>query len=433
MNLEKTIIGTLLTFPDKVPDAMRILKADDFKLHRNVIDKMVEMFEAGKKIDMVIIADALKDVSFIELTQLARDIVNDANLEQYCYLLKEKRLLGKIESIAVTIEQGTKDRTGLEEFLDKLTAELQDIQEEIRASRPRPEHIRDHANQMVELYFKHEAIVSTGKEHLIKSPLVDLNKVIAGWVPGDLIIIAARPSMGKTAFALNASLLAAETRHVVFFSLEMSAVQLCTRAASKELGVDAYRIRDAKLDEKQRSELERSLNYFSRLNMIIDDTPGPSISYIYATAKMHALRSRCDMVVIDYLGLINMSQNKGESRDQAVGKVTRLCKVMARELNIPVILLSQLNRDVEKRGNKRPLLSDLRESGNIEQDADIVLFMYRDYYYQQNEDTKGLGEVIIAKHRQGALDTIYFTHNDAMTEFYDSGQVPDYANTELEF
>ena len=440
MNLEKSILGTLLVFPESISDVVRILKPAEFKTegYKDIVSFMVEMFEANKAMDLVIISNAVKargiKVTTHDLTMLTSDIVTDANLIQYCYLLKEKRLLDKITSIAVKIEHGTKNRTGLEEMLDTLTSELQDIQEEVNAARPRPEHIREHMNQMIDSYFQHEKMLSSGKDHLIKTPLVDLNKIIAGWIPGDLIIVAARPSMGKTAFVLNSALKAAETKHVVFFSLEMSATQLCIRAASKVMDVDAYKIRDGRLNSDEKNKLEALVNVTSQLNMIIDDTPGPSMSYIYATAKMHALRSRCDMVIIDYLGMINMSQGRGESRDQAVGKVTRLCKVMARELGVPVILVSQLNRDVEKRGrNKRPLLSDLRESGNIEQDADIVLFMYRDYYYNKSEDSKGYGEAIVAKHRNGALGTAYFKHNESMTEFYDTQEVPAYEETSLEF
>jgi replicative DNA helicase len=266
-----------------------------------------------------------------------------------------------------------------------------------------------------------------GKNPGITTPVPKLTSYTGGWQPSDLIIIAARPSMGKTAFALACVQKAVEEdKAVVFFSLEMARERLMDRLIVGHADVDARNYKFGKLSEEDRVKVYNSAEYFKTRQITINDRGSIGLAEIEAFATAKKKEGKCDIIIVDYIQLMKVRHDKNKTRDGELSEISRGMKLMARDMNIPVIVLSQLNRQVEQRANKRPMISDLRESGAIEQDADIILLLYRAAYY--NEEiievkgekvaSKGIGEVTIGKHRNGEIGTEYFAHNDSMTRIY---------------
>lgn len=410
---EQAVIGSMLMARDAVISATELLTEEDFYQHQYALlfQAIKELFTEGLAVDLVTLQNKLreKDVppeicSLEFISDLVQTVPTSANIRHYAAIVSEKAVLRKM----IKVTEGITNLCYLDkEKIDIIMEQSEKLIFDLLQSRNKGEFesIRDiviRSLDSIELASKTKGNV-TG----IPTGFYDLDYKMAGLQPSDLILIAARPSMGKTALALNI------VEHVVlrvkvstvFFSLEMSKVQLVNRLLSMNSRVEAQKIRTGGIEENDWVELMESARAIGNSNLIIDDTAGITISEMRSKCRKFKLEHQIGLIVIDYLQLMQGSK-KSESRQQEISEISRSLKELARELNCPVIALSQLSRAVEQRPDKRPMLSDLRESGAIEQDADVVMFIYRDEYYKQDTDEPGVAEVIIGKQRNGPTGTI---------------------------
>lgn len=392
------------------------LVADDFieDKDRRVFKAIAKNISDGVIPELITVTRHCKDlVEYI--AELSSCLSSTANYHEYISILIEEGSVRRFHNkVAPVIEM---DSVG--EIIDYLSGEIEAAEERLSG-------VEDYSTDKTVIKslisFEERAI---GKNPGIDTPLPNLTTCTGGWQPSDLVILAARPSMGKTAFALACAMCAAkEVKSVVIFSLEMARERLMDRLIVGISGVDATKFKLGKITEAERERVYAAAESLKAMNIIINDRGSIGLIEIEAFATARRKEGRCDMVIVDYIQLMKTRQDKNKTRDGELSEISRGLKLMARDLNIPVIVLSQLNREVEKRSVKKPVLSDLRESGAIEQDADIVLLLYRAAYYGEREVTidghtyssEGIGEVIIAKHRNGNVGTEFFTHNASMTE-----------------
>lgn len=412
---ETSVLGAVLINPAAMEEAS-ILKPKAFfnAPHRIIYESMLELFEAGESIDIVTLTSRLEDHGQLEtiggvsyLARVAHSVPTSANIDQYVVILQDKYLLRQLIDAA------------RKQFIDAV--ESGDVQQVIANMQVAAAKLSDQAAPTQEFKPIREVMMNSydgieqrfankdnGSVTGIPSGFVDLDNMTAGFHDGELIIVAARPSVGKTAFALNiAQNVAIKTDETVaLFSLEMSAEQLGDRMISAEGNLDASKVRTGKYEDGDWEKTANAVSVLGETKIFIDDSP---------TINVHEIRNKCrrlkkkhglGLIVIDYLQLIAGSGKRGENRQQEVSEISRTLKQIARELEVPVIALSQLSRGVEQRQDKRPMMSDLRESGSIEQDADIVAFLYRDDYYNQDTEKKNIIEIIIAKQRNGPVGTV---------------------------
>jgi len=411
---EQAVLGSILLEADALVTAMERLRPEDFyqPVHRMIYETMIELGEAGQPIDLVTLTAALQDKQRLEeaggvdyLSRLLSVVPTAANVDYYARIVEEKSLLRRLIRTATEIVQEGyvgADDVGL--LLNDAEQRILEISN--RRTGSGFISIRDvlmDVFEQIEFLYNHRGGV-TG----IPSGFPDLDRMTSGFQRSDLIIVAARPSVGKTAFALNIAqnvgVRARET--VAIFSLEMSASQLVQRMVCAESNVDAGRLRTGRLEGDDWEKLTMAIGALSEAEIYIDDTPGVTVADIRAKLRRLKKERGLGLVVIDYLQLIQGRGKPGENRQQEVSEISRTLKQIARELEVPVIALSQLSRGVEQRQDKRPMLSDLRESGSIEQDADIVAFLYRDDYYDRETERKNIIEIIIAKQRNGPVGTV---------------------------
>mgnify|MGYP002620404728 CR=1 FL=1 len=411
---EQAVLGSILLEADALVTAMERLRPDDFyqPVHRMIYETMIELGETGQPIDLVTLTAALQDKQRLEeaggvdyLSRLLSVVPTAANVDYYARIVEEKSLLRRLIRTATEIVQegyAGADDVGL--LLNDAEQRILEISN--RRTGSGFISIRDvlmDVFEQIEFLYHHRGGV-TG----IPSGFPDLDRMTSGFQRSDLIIVAARPSVGKTAFALNIAqnvgVRARET--VAIFSLEMSASQLVQRMICAESNVDAGRLRTGRLEGDDWEKLTMAIGALSEADIYIDDTPGITVADIRAKLRRLKKERGLGLVVIDYLQLIQGRGKPGENRQQEVSEISRTLKQIARELNVPVIALSQLSRSVEQRQDKRPMMSDLRESGSIEQDADIVAFLYRDDYYDKNSEKQNIIEIIIAKQRNGPVGTV---------------------------
>lgn len=428
IDMERAIVGTLLTVQnsmlnicDGFSDAMFYdnFCADVFRTIKKLDDE-------GKKIDPIIVSERMKrdgiafDIS--ELLGLTNNYTYD--LLPYTMAVKERAIergvLAMIQEVRMRIEANEDIGDVLYSFTEK-AAQLQESLVGLSDSLPIADVVQKSLTELTERVQHRRKGLMAG----ITTGLVDMNKHTGGWQPKDLIVIGARPGMGKTAAALHFVISAArQGTPVSVFSLEMGDSQLVDRLLVGESNVnkDAYKTGD--ISDTHLRAVESAAQQLVGLPVYIDDKPSISISYIRSRSRIMKRQGRCGMIVIDYLQLMDAEHTKGGNREQEVATISRGCKAIAKELEVPVILLAQLNRECEKRADKRPLLSDLRESGAIEQDADIVMFVHRPEQYgleceYRGEPLRNGIEFIFAKFRNGSTGTIYAQHNDSITKFYD--------------
>jgi len=411
---EQAVLGSILLEADALLTAMERLRPEDFyqPVHRMIYETMIELGEEGQPIDLVTLTAALQDKQRLEeaggvdyLSRLLSVVPTAANVDYYARIVEEKSLLRRLIRTATEIVQ--EGYAGAEDVGLLLSdAEQRILEISNRRTDSGFVSIRDvlmDVFEQIEYLYHHKGGV-TG----IPSGFPDLDRMTSGFQRSDLIIVAARPSVGKTAFALNIAqnvgVRARET--VAIFSLEMSASQLVQRMICAESNVDAGRLRTGKLEGDDWEKLTMAIGALSEADIYIDDTPGITVTDIRAKLRRLKKERGLGLVVIDYLQLIQGRGRPGENRQQEVSEISRTLKQIARELEVPVIALSQLSRGVEQRQDKRPMLSDLRESGSIEQDADIVAFLYRDDYYDRETEKKNIIEIIIAKQRNGPVGTV---------------------------
>ncbi len=421
---EQSVIGAMLMDRDAVTVASEILSPDDFYEKQNGIlfEAMVELYGENKPVDLITLQNRLKEKDVppeISSLEYVRDMITtvptSANIKYYAEIVSEKALLRKLiqvsEGIASTCYAG---KESLEEILETTEKQVFDLLQRGTADDIVP--IRD---MVLETLDKIDAASrSKGNVTGLATGFIDLDYKTSGFQPSDLILIAARPSMGKTALALNiAEYMAFRSNLTVgLFSLEMSRDQLINRLLSMESRVDSQKIRTGNLSDSDWGSLIEAAGVIGKSNLIIDDTPGISISELRSKCRKMKLDHKVDIIMIDYLQLMQSSR-PAESRQQEISDISRSLKEIARELQVPVVALSQLSRAPEARNDKRPILSDLRESGAIEQDADVVMFLYRDDYYNHDSPRKDVAELIIAKQRNGPTGTVELAWLPHFTKF----------------
>jgi replicative DNA helicase len=421
---EQSVIGAMIMDREAIVVASEIITEDDFysKQCGTLFEVMVELNNEGKPVDIVTLQDRLREkgvppeVSSLEyIRDLITAVPTSANIKYYANIVADKAVLRRLiklnEEIANTCYAG---KESLEVILEDTEKRVFNLVQRRNTEEFVPiRQVVMNAMDQIEKASKNKGSV-TG----IATGFIDLDYRTAGMQPSDLVLIAARPSMGKTAFVLNIA------QHVAFklnqtvaiFSLEMSKEQLVNRLFSLESKVDAQKLRTGNLADSDWEKLIETAGVIGKSNLIIDDTPGISIAEMRSKCRKYKLEHDLKMIIIDYLQLMSGS-GKGESRQQEISDISRSLKALARELSVPVLSLSQLSRAVEQRPDHRPMLSDLRESGAIEQDADVVMFIYRDDYYNKDTEKKGIAEIIVAKQRNGPIGTVELVWLPEYTKF----------------
>lgn len=424
LDAEQSTLGSMLLEKEAIYKGAEILRPDDFyrEAHRVIFEVVVHLANKGEPVDLITVSEELKQRGMLDkvggvayLTQLVNFVPTAANVEHYANIVAEKSLLRSIISVATNIvKMGYEGTEEVDVILDRAEKEIFEISQKRNVK-----GFVSLRSILVETFERIEKLYeSKGGVTGLPTGYPDFDRMTAGLQPSDLIILAARPSMGKTTFALNlASYAAVEAKvPVIIFSLEMSKEQLALKLLCSEAGVDNQRIRTGTLRDDDWPKLSHALGRLSDAMLFIDDTPGISALEIRAKARRIKSEYGLGLIIIDYLQLMQ-SRSKSENRQQEVSEISRSLKALARELDVPVIALSQLSRAVEQRADKKPTLADLRESGSLEQDADIVGFLYREDYYNPETDRKNITELIIAKQRNGPVGTVDFFFQKEFSKF----------------
>lgn len=435
VEIEEVVLGALMLERDALSTVIDILKPQSFyrDAHMKIYEAIVELFNNTEPVDIKTVVHQLRKTGNLEvvggayyIAGLTTKVNSAANIEYHARIISEQSIKRELIKISTEIQQEAyEDTTDVFRLLDKAEQSLFDVSEShIRKNYDKMSSLLNQAIQEIEDR-KNKEDGLTG----VPSGFTALDRVTSGWQPSDLVIIAARPGMGKTAFVVSAIRNAAIEfkKPAAIFSLEMSSVQLVNRLVSAEAELESEKLKRGDLAEHEWQQLLHKTKELSEAPIYIDDTPGLSILELRAKARRLVAQHGVSLIVIDYLQLMtgDSSKNAGGNREQEIASISRALKGIAKELNVPVIALSQLSRAVETRGgDKRPQLSDLRESGSIEQDADMVMFLYRPEYYgiTQSEDgmpLNGTGEVIIAKHRNGRLENVQLKFIGKFTKFAD--------------
>ena len=425
LEAEQSVIGSMIMDQDAIVTAMEILLQEDFyhKQYGILFDAMIELYSSGQPVDLVTLQNKLKEkdvpqeVSSLEFVgELVRAVPTSANVKYYCNIVKENSMKRKLIRVTEEIENECyAGKESLESVLDKTEHDIFAL----LSSRTGGDYVPIRQVVMNALEKIEKASQQDGNVTGIPTGFIDLDYRTAGLQPSDLVLIAARPSMGKTAFVLNIAQYVAfhENMCTAIFSLEMSKEQLVNRLFSLESRVDAQALRTGNLSDADWAKLVEGAGIIGDSELIIDDTPGISISEMRSKCRKYKLEHDLKLIIIDYLQLMSGSGRSTDSRQQEISDISRSLKALARELNVPVLALSQLSRAVEQRPDHRPMLSDLRESGAIEQDADVVMFIYRDDYYNKDTELKGISEIIIAKQRNGPIGTVNLAWLPEYTKF----------------
>ena len=425
MEAEQSGLGSLIMDREAIVVASEMISGDDFynKSYGVLFDSMVELNDQGQPVDVVTLQNRLKEKDVppeVASLEFIRDLITavptSANIKYYATIVSEKAVLRKLIRLTEEIANNCySEKDGLEVILEDTEKRVFDLVQRRNTGDFVP--IREVVMNAMDKIEK--ASHSNGNVTGIATGFIDLDYRTAGMQPSDLVLIAARPSMGKTAFVLNIAQYVAfhSGECVAIFSLEMSKEQLVNRLFAMESKVDSQHLRTGNLSDLEWEKLIESAGMIGQSKLIIDDTPGISIAEMRSKCRKFKLEMDLKMVIIDYLQLMSGSGRGNESRQQEISDISRSLKALARELQVPVIALSQLSRAVEQRPDHRPMLSDLRESGAIEQDADVVMFIYRDDYYNPDTEKKGIAEINIAKQRNGPIGTVDLVWLPEFTKF----------------
>ena len=418
LEAEQSVIGSMIMDKEAIMTAGEILIEEDFyhKQYGILFESMLDLFNAGEPVDLITLQNKLKEKDVpaeISSLEFVRDLVTSvptsANVKYYANIVKEKAVLRKLIKTTQSIE----DECYLgKESVEDILADTEKSIFNLVQNRGGGDYVPIKQVVINALDKIEKASKQKGSVTGIATGFVDLDYQMAGLQPSDLILIAARPSMGKTAFVAIHS-----QQTTAIFSLEMSKEQLVNRMFSLESRVDAQKLRSGNLTDADWEMLIEGAGNVGRSKLIIDDTPGISISELRSKCRKYKLEYDLKLIIIDYLQLMSGSGRHSESRQQEISDISRSLKALARELNVPVVALSQLSRAVEQRPDHRPMLSDLRESGAIEQDADVVMFIYRDDYYNKDSEMKGISEIIVAKQRNGPIGTVNLVWLPQYTRF----------------
>ena len=422
---EQSVIGSMIMDRDAIVTASEMLHKDDFYYQQYgiIFEAMVELFTAGQPVDLVTLQNKLKEKDVPEeisslgfVRELLASVPTSANIKYYATIVSENAVKRRLIRVTEGIENECyAGKESLESVLNKTEKDIFALLN----SRSGGDFVPIRQVVLNALEKIENASKQAGTVTGIPTGFTDLDYRTAGLQPSDLILVAARPSMGKTAFVLNIAQHVAfrEAKSVAIFSLEMSKEQLVNRLFSLESRVDAQALRTGNLSDADWEQLIEGAGIIGDSKLIIDDTPGISISEMRSKCRKYKLEQGLDIIIIDYLQLMSGSGRGNESRQQEISDISRSLKGLARELNVPVVALSQLSRAVEQRPDKRPMMSDLRESGAIEQDADVIMFIYRDDYYNKDTELKGISEIIIAKQRNGPIGTVNLAWLPQYTKF----------------
>ncbi len=426
---EQSILGSILLDKDAMITVTETIRPDDFykEAHKIIYECMIKLSNKNEPIDLITLTEELRRQGHLDdiggityITSLSTIVPTTSNVKYYADIVKEKSVLRKlIKASNDIINLGYDGATKIEDVLDKAEKKIFDISQE-KAS----DDFKSINSVLMDAYDMIEHLYTNKTEMTgITTGFTDLNKKINGMQRTDLLLIAARPAMGKTAFSLNLVQNAAlkGDASVAVFSLEMSKEQLVQRMLSSQSNVELSKLKTGKLGENDWPRIIDAMAVLSNAKIHIDDTPGIKISELRSKCRKLKIEQGLDLILIDYLQLME-GEGNNESRQQEISKISRSLKVIAKELNCPVVALSQLSRAPEQRADHRPMLSDLRESGAIEQDADIVMFLYRDEYYHPDSDRKNIGEVIIAKNRHGETGAVELVWLGEVQKFADKSR-----------
>ncbi|MCH7570031.1 MAG: replicative DNA helicase [Deltaproteobacteria bacterium] len=435
LEAESSVLGGILLENEAINRVLEVLTPEDFyrESHRRIFRAMIEICDRSEPVDLITLSDFLKAKGDLEvvggsayLASLASAIPTSANIHFYARIVREKAIRRYLISAATEIAtRGYEDQENVDEFLDEAEKVIFDISEKrVRGSFVKVgEMIRDSIKMVERLYERKEMV--TG----VPSGFKDLDRLTAGFQPSDLIVIAGRPSMGKTALCLNIATHAAFGGYgVAVFSLEMAKEQLVLRMLCSEARIDHSKVRSGYLADREFPALVMAAGRLAETPIYIDDTPAISVLELRAKAR-RLVRDRdkkIGLIIVDYLQLMRGSE-RAPNREQEISEISRSMKALAKELNIPVIAVSQLNRRVEDRGDKRPMMADLRESGAIEQDADVIAFVYREVVYNENVDDPNVAEIIVGKQRNGPTGTVRLAFFREFTRFENYTGVEEFA------
>ncbi|GAB6137172.1 replicative DNA helicase [Halanaerobaculum tunisiense] len=426
LDAEKSTLGSMLLDKDAIAKAIEVLNGDDFywQSHATIFRAIGQLFDQGEPVDLVTINQELREEEELEdvggasyITSLVNSVPTAANIEHYAQIVEEKSILRRLIKVSSEISQlGYSGEKSADSLLDEAESKIFEISQTRRVEgfANVKDVLMDTFDRLEQLH-EHDSDV-TG----VPTGFHDLDKMTSGFQDSSLNIIAARPSMGKTALALNIAQYVAveEDIPVAIFSLEMAKSQLVQRMLCSEAHVDSHRLRTGKLRDTDWRRLSQAAGRLGESSILIDDTPGISAMEMRAKARRIKAEHGLGMILIDYLQLMQ-SSGRTESRQLEVSQISRSLKGLARELDVPVVSLSQLSRAVEQRNDKRPRLSDLRSSGSIEQDADLVAFIYRDEYYNPDTEKQGITEIIVGKQRNGPVGTVELAFQKEYTKFVD--------------
>lgn len=410
---EQSVLGAMLLEREAIFRVMEFLKPEDFyrDSHRIIYEVILELAEAGRPVDLITVTDLLRAKGDLEkiggvtyVATLANLVPTAANAEYYARIVEEKSLSRALISVTTRISaRGYEGNDNPEELLDEAERSILEL-----GQRRNTDSFTPIKEILVKTFEEIETTYSNrGKVTGVPTGFIDLDNMTNGFQKGDLVILAARPSMGKTAFAILCGQYAAQKHQVpvAIFSLEMSKEQLVQRMLCSEAMVDAHKVRTGNLSDDDWSKLSEAASYLSRAPIYLDDTGAATVREVRSKCRRLKAEKGLGIIIIDYLQLMSGGK-KIENRQQEIAEISRKLKGLAKELGVPVLALSQLSRAVESRTDKHPMMSDLRESGSIEQDADLIMFIYRDEYYNQDSEKKGIAEIIIAKQRNGSVGSV---------------------------
>jgi replicative DNA helicase len=421
---EQSLLGGILLENNAINKVLEVIGENDFyrESHRKIFAGILELYEKNRPADLITVTDLLKNKGLLEeiggayyLASLVDNVPSAANIVYYARIVKEKSILRTLINAATDIiTEGYNNPSNIDNFLDEAERRIFEISE----NRVKPSFF--HIKELIKESFKFIEKRYERKELITGIPtgFIDIDNLTSGLQPSDLVIIAGRPSMGKTAFSLNIAQNAAIRNNipVAIFSLEMSKEQLVLRMLSSEAKIEGSRLRKGFLSERDWTRLTNAAGLLSEAPIFIDDTPAISILELRAKSRRLKGEHNIKLIILDYLQLMKGPKNV-DSREKEISEISRSLKALAKELNIPVIALSQLSRKVEERRGNRPQLADLRESGAIEQDADLILFLYRDEVYNRDTEDSGIAEVIIGKQRNGPIGIVKLTFLSEYTKF----------------
>ncbi|AEF95536.1 replicative DNA helicase [Desulfotomaculum nigrificans CO-1-SRB] len=424
IDAEQSVLGAMLLEREAIFKVMEFLKPDDFykESHRIIYEAILELAESGSPVDLITVTDLLRDKGDLEkvggityVATLANLVPTAANAEYYARIVEEKALTRALISVSTRIaSRGYEGVESPEELLDEAERSILELSQRRSTTTFTP--IKD---ILVDTFENLEQVYNNrGKINGVPTGFIELDHMTNGFQKGDLIILAARPSMGKTALAILIGQYAA-LKHkipVAIFSLEMSKEQLVQRMLCSEAMVDAHKVRTGNLSDEDWSKLSEAARHLSRAPIYLDDTGAATVREMRSKARRLKAEKGLGLIIIDYLQLMSGGK-RIENRQQEIADISRKLKGLAKELGVPVLALSQLSRAVESRTDKRPMMSDLRESGSIEQDADLIMFIYRDEYYNPDSEKKGIAEIIIAKQRNGPVGTVELGFFREFTKF----------------